>query len=220
VSKLFDRLKSAARSRAESDSAVPNALLSHALHRAADERAALRAASPSGAAIPVIDMEIVEVARLAADIEAQERLTAAARERVDAEELAMQAAELRAKAEERATELAKEREETERSATREAQDRAQAEREATSALEERLRFETEIAKPRPQPVYRADPSRAHEREKRRLKRKLVLALAALIIVAGVIYARTAMPELFGEHASAPVFQLEHELKTPPPNSGK
>ena len=228
MSKLFDRLKNAARSRdGGAESAIPNALLSHALHRAADERAALRAASPAGRATPevdiengdstVIDLDGVEMARIEAEVEAQERLTVAARERAEAEELALQAAQLRAQAEERATELAREREETERSAAREAQERAQAERDATSALEERILFETEVRKPRGETAYRKDPARSRSREKRHLKRNLALAIAALAIVGSLIYARTYMPELFGEHAAAPVFQLEHELKTPPPN---
>ena len=215
VSKLFDRFRNAARSRlGDAGSAVPNAQLSHALRRASDERAALRAASPAGDATLIIDVENVETAildadnveaavidvdttaevpRIEAEVKAQERLAAAAaRERADAEELALQAAQLRVEVEERAAELAKEREEAERSAAHEAQ-----------------------------PIYRRNPSPPRERDEHRtLKRYLVLALVALVIVVGTIIARAFMPELFGEHATAPVFQLDHELKTPPGKSGK
>jgi hypothetical protein len=203
VSKLFDKLKNAARSRSGgAESPIPSPLLSHALRRASDERAALRAASPAGAEAivagddrpAVIDMEAVDVARIEAEVQAQERLSAAARERAEAEELALQAARLRLEAEERATELAKEREQTERSAAREARERAQV-------------------------YYKRNPAGRSRREDRRLKRGLLLALAALAIVAGVIFARTYMPELFGEHGAAPVFKLDRELKTAPA-SGK
>ena len=132
MSKLFDKLKNAARSRGNPDSSAPNALLSHALRRAAAERRALRAASPAGTqkAIDVEVVEVVEAATVQSEAEAQERLALAARERAEAELLALETARLRVEAEERATLLAKEREETERSAAREALERAEAEREA------------------------------------------------------------------------------------------
>ncbi|MFZ3323113.1 MAG: hypothetical protein WA190_12125 [Usitatibacter sp.] len=107
MSKLFDKLKSAARSRAGTEASAPSTLLSHALRRAADERAALRAVSP-GEIEDAIDLEAVELSRIEAEAEAQERLAAAARESAEAEQLALETAKLRAEAEEREAALAAE----------------------------------------------------------------------------------------------------------------
>ena len=93
MSKLFDKLRNAARARGRPDA---SALLSHALRRAADERAALRAVSPAGA-VNMIDVDAVEVARIQEDVEVQERL-AAAKARAEANVVALEAARQRADA--------------------------------------------------------------------------------------------------------------------------
>jgi hypothetical protein len=234
VSKLFDKLKNAARSRGGEDPRRPSAMLSEALRRAADERLALRAASPSGPS-QVIVIERVEPMEASPQEQAQadERLASAARDRAEAdaqaaEELrlrreaeralheaaaqraqaeleAAEVARLRIEAEERATLLAREREETERSAAREALGRASAEREATLAVQERLRLERSA---------QARRSRRHaDAERRRLRRNLVLALIALAVIGGVIAARSYLPGYLGDHGATPTFQLDRELKS-------
>jgi hypothetical protein len=203
VSKLFDKLKSAARSRGQ-QGRQPSALLSHALHRAADERKALRAASPDGLE-GAIDVEASQDSRIQEEAEAQERLAAAARDRADAEQLALQTARLRVEAEQRANHLAKEREAIERNANIEARWRAQAERDATQAVEKRLRL---------QDGTKSESGASAARERRRLKRRLFLAICALAVVGAIIAARTFIPNLFGERTPH-VFRLDRELKTPP-----
>lgn len=215
-------LRNAGRGRGGADDSRPSALLSTALRRAADERAALRAASPDGPS-PVIVIERVDDAEpaplpepapsleeLRLREEAERALREAAEQRAQAERDAAEVARLRAEAEERATLLAREREETERSAAREAQDRAAAEREATQAVQERLRLERSAQAQRAR--HQADE------EGRRLRRNLLLALFALVAVGGAIVGRAFMPGgYFAEPQTAPTFQLDRELKSTAPN---
>lgn len=168
MSKLFDKLKSAARSRAGTESPVPSALLSQALRRAADERAALRAVSPDGIE-DAIDLGAVELSRIEAEAEAeaQERLAAAERERIEAEQLALETANLRAEAEER---------------------------EAALAAEESRRLESTARRM----AEASERSHAATSERRRVKRALFFAVVALVVIGTIVFTRAYTPETFGE----------------------
>jgi len=185
VSKLFDKLRSAARSRAGTEPSAPSALLTHALRRAADERAALRAVSPDEVE-DAIDLEAVELSRIEADAEAeaQERVAAAERERAEAEQLALETANLRAEAEER---------------------------EAALDVEERRRLES-TARRMAQASAR---SHAANSERRRVKRALFFAVVALVVIGTIIFTRAYTPGgTFGE-PKAPLYKLDRELKIAP-----
>jgi hypothetical protein len=135
VSKLLDRLRRAALSRAAAPRPDKTTLLTHALQRAHQEREQVRAVGDR-----VVDLQceaIRSAARAESELDAEHEALALAR----SHRLAREAADARAQADRRGEAAALSRADAERRAAEEAQKRAEAERRAVRAAQARLNAE-------------------------------------------------------------------------------